>query len=84
MKIEHLRIDGFGKRAGLETGPEPLESLVVVLGPNEAGKSTMFTFLTTALYGFQPASREPIPRVYQVPLENWGIPCRFGSAPEKT
>lgn len=63
MKIEHLRIDGFGKLAGLETGPEPLESLVVVLGPNEAGKSTMFTFLTTALYGFQPASRERNPHV---------------------
>jgi uncharacterized protein YhaN len=63
VKIEHLRIDGFGKLAGLETGPEPLESLVVVLGPNEAGKSTMFTFLTTALYGFQPASRERNPHV---------------------
>lgn len=61
MKIEQFRIDGFGKLRGLETGS--LERLVVVLGPNEAGKSTLFHFLTTALYGFQPASRDRNPHV---------------------
>ncbi|MEM7416437.1 MAG: AAA family ATPase [Gemmatimonadota bacterium] len=61
MKIEQFRIDGFGKLRGLETGS--LEKLVVVLGPNEAGKSTLFHFLTTALYGFQPASRDRNPHV---------------------
>lgn len=61
MKIEQFRIDGFGRLSGLETGA--LEDLVVVLGPNEAGKSTLFHFLTTALYGFQPASRERNPHV---------------------
>jgi uncharacterized protein YhaN len=63
VRIEHIRIDAFGGLAGLDTGPEPLEPLVVVLGPNEAGKSTLFSFLTTALYGFQPASRDRNPHV---------------------
>ncbi len=63
MRIERLRVDAFGKLAGYDTGPTPLGPLVVVLGPNEAGKSTLFSFLTTALYGFQPASRERNPHV---------------------
>lgn len=63
MKIEHIRVDGFGRLTSFDTGPKRLGSLVVVLGPNEAGKSTLFRFLTTALYGFQPASRELSPHV---------------------
>jgi uncharacterized protein YhaN len=54
-------VDGFGKLANLDTGPDPLPGLVVVLGPNEAGKSTLFAFLTTIFYGFQPATRESNP-----------------------
>lgn len=61
MRIEQFRIDGFGRLRGLETGS--LGPLVVVVGPNEAGKSTLFSFLTTALYGFAPASRERNPHV---------------------
>lgn len=63
MKIEHIRVDGFGRLTSFDTGPESLGRLVVVLGPNEAGKSTLFSFLTTALYGFSPASRELSPYV---------------------
>lgn len=63
MKIEHIRIEGFGRLSGFDTGPTSLGRLVVVLGPNEAGKSTLFSFLTTALYGFSPASRELSPHV---------------------
>ena len=63
MRIERLRVDAFGRLGGFDTGPESLGPLVVVLGPNEAGKSTLFSFLTTALYGFQPASRERNPHV---------------------
>ena len=48
VKIEQVRIDAFGTLNGFDTGPEPLGQLVVVLGPNEAGKSTLFSFLTTA------------------------------------
>ncbi len=63
MKIEQIRIDGFGRLADFDTGPKRLGSLVVVLGPNEAGKSTLFHFLTTALYGFHPASRDGSPHI---------------------
>jgi uncharacterized protein YhaN len=63
VRIDRIQVEGFGRLAGLDTGPEPLERLVIVLGPNEAGKSTLFSFLTTALYGFQPATRESNPHV---------------------
>jgi uncharacterized protein YhaN len=63
MRIDRIRVGAFGRFMDLDTGAQPLEGLVVVLGPNEAGKSTLFSFLTTALYGFQPASRERNPHV---------------------
>jgi uncharacterized protein YhaN len=63
MRIDRIHVEGFGRLAGFDTGPTLLEGLVVVLGPNEAGKSTLFTFLTTALYGFLPATRERNPHV---------------------
>ncbi len=61
MKIEHINIGAFGQFTDFDSGPNPLGNLVVVLGPNEAGKSTLFHFLTTMLYGFRPASRENNP-----------------------
>jgi uncharacterized protein YhaN len=73
VKIERIRVDSFGRITDFDTGPDPLGSLVVVLGPNEAGKSTLFSFLTTALYGFQPASRERNPHV------PWGADQAGGS-----
>ena len=63
MRIDRIQIDGFGRLHGLDTGPTGLHGLVTVFGPNEAGKSTLFTFLTTALYGFLPATRERNPQV---------------------
>ncbi len=72
MRIDRIQVEGFGRLAGLDTGPEPLEGLVIALGPNEAGKSTLFSFLTTALYGFQPATRESNPHV------PWGSPEASG------
>ncbi len=61
MKIERVHVEGFGRLADWSTGDDPLPNLVVVLGPNEAGKSTLFHCLTTLLYGFRPASRENNP-----------------------
>ena len=63
MRIERIRVDAFGRLANFDTGEDALGGLVVVVGPNEAGKSTLFSFLTTALYGFHPASRERNPHV---------------------
>jgi uncharacterized protein YhaN len=63
MRIERIRIDAFGRLERFDTGAETLGDLVVVLGPNESGKSTLFGFLMTALYGFHPATRERNPHV---------------------
>jgi uncharacterized protein YhaN len=61
MKIERVRVEAFGRLRDWDSGPEVLPGLVVVLGPNEAGKSTLFHCLTSLLYGFRPASRESNP-----------------------
>lgn len=57
MRFESVHIDRYGCLADLSTGKQPLPSIVVVLGPNESGKSTFFSFLTTLLFGFHPANR---------------------------
>ncbi|HEX9886598.1 MAG TPA: AAA family ATPase [Longimicrobiales bacterium] len=61
MEFERLRIGAFGGLRDFDTGEEPLPRLVVVHGPNEAGKTTLFSFLTSVLYGFYPASRDGNP-----------------------
>jgi len=61
VRIERVQIDAFGTLVDYDSGPEVLPGLVAVLGPNEAGKSTLFHCLTTLLYGFRPASRESNP-----------------------
>jgi uncharacterized protein YhaN len=50
MKLIEARIDGFGE---LNDRSVDLDApVIVVYGPNEAGKSTLFGFLRTMLYGF--------------------------------
>ncbi|MCG6955183.1 MAG: AAA family ATPase [Gemmatimonadetes bacterium] len=61
MRIEAIKVERFGRLTDFDVGTPALPALVVVLGPNEAGKSTLFQFLTTVLYGFHPASREGNP-----------------------
>ncbi len=61
MRIERIKVEAFGRLRRWDSGPDGLPGLVAVLGPNEAGKSTLFHCLTTLLYGFRPASRESNP-----------------------
>ena len=67
MRFDAIRIDRYGRLAELaagapgRSGAPGLPAVVVVLGPNESGKSTFFSFLTTVLYGFKPAARERHP-----------------------
>ena len=61
MRFESIRVARYGCLADLATGETPLPSIVVVLGPNESGKSTFFDFLSTLLYGFRPATRQAHP-----------------------
>ncbi|MBB6674344.1 AAA family ATPase, partial [Cohnella nanjingensis] len=63
MYIRELQIDGFGAWNGLRCVFDA--PVTVVLGPNEAGKSTVLRFIRSMLYGFatraQPAERgEPV------------------------
>ncbi len=50
MKINALHIDGFGKFSGLSIEDLP-SGLVVYKGANEAGKSTLFTFIRRMFFG---------------------------------
>ena len=51
MKIDRIRIDGFGEYA--ETSLAPLARPVTLFyGPNEAGKSTLLAFIRMVLFGF--------------------------------
>lgn len=66
MRFERITIERFGGLTEFDTGEVPLPRLVVVQGPNEAGKSSLFNFLTALLYGFLPASRD------RNPYSPWG------------
>lgn len=58
MRLSSFHIDGFGALA--DVGLERMTSgLVVVLGPNEAGKSTLFDFLSGVLFGFPTRKDNP-------------------------
>ena len=51
MRVQRLRIDGFGRFADTEWGA--FERPVTVFhGPNEAGKSTLLQFVRQVLFGF--------------------------------
>lgn len=51
MKILSLHIDGFGKLSGRDLSFE--DGLNVVYGKNEAGKSTLHTFIRGMLFGIE-------------------------------
>lgn len=61
MRFEAIEVIRYGCLADLSTGEAPLPDIVVVLGPNESGKSTLFDFMSTILYGFRPATRSRHP-----------------------
>ncbi|MHB1986722.1 MAG: AAA family ATPase [Acidimicrobiales bacterium] len=50
-QLSWLSIEGYGVLANVEIGGLS-EGITVLLGPNEAGKSTIFDFLTAILFGF--------------------------------
>ena len=57
MKIHEISIDGFGHFRDERIGP--FSSRVVVLyGPNEAGKTTLLEFIRTILFGFPSQLRD--------------------------
>ena len=58
MKITELDIDRFRIWRSLLLKLNP-SGLNVIYGPNEAGKTTLMSFVRSALYGFVPLSEEP-------------------------
>ena len=61
MNFDRIRVAAYGTLEDLDTGSDPLPSLVVVQAPNEGGKTTFFSVLSSLLYGFYPASSERHP-----------------------
>ncbi|HEV2361124.1 MAG TPA: AAA family ATPase, partial [Acidimicrobiales bacterium] len=51
MRIADWRVEGFGVFASTTSGPVA-PGLTVIHGPNEAGKSTLLSFLRGVLFGF--------------------------------
>mgnify|MGYP000997137356 CR=1 FL=1 len=52
MKIRSLYIDGFGKFYDWKPPSDFGNGLTVIVGPNEAGKTTLLEFIRRMLYGF--------------------------------
>jgi uncharacterized protein YhaN len=50
-RLSWLSIDGFGSLCGVEIRLAP-SGVTTLLGPNEAGKSTIFDFISSILFGF--------------------------------
>jgi uncharacterized protein YhaN len=61
VKIDRIRVGAYGPLAGLDLEGLAENDLVVVYGPNEAGKSSLRSFVAAMLYGFSPAAREDNP-----------------------
>lgn len=51
MRIESINVDGFG--VWHDTRIEPHAGLTLVVGPNEAGKTTLLAFVRAMLFGFE-------------------------------
>ena len=58
MRISGFHVDGFGALADFRID-DLSPGLVILDGPNEAGKSTMLDFLTAMLFGFPSPARQP-------------------------
>ena len=61
MRIDRIRVGAYGPLAELELDGLAEHDLLVVYGPNEAGKSSLRSFMASMLYGFTPAAREDHP-----------------------
>ena len=58
MRIKNLNIGAFGKLEGVNIGLD--EKITVIYGRNEAGKSSIATFIKYMLYGFDSSKKAEI------------------------
>ncbi len=61
MRIDNWSITAFGPIADWSVNKIADHDVVVILGPNESGKSALFEFFKSALFGFAPASADSHP-----------------------
>ena len=61
MRVEGWSIAAFGPITDWSTSGLGRHDVVVVLGPNESGKSALFEFFTSAMFGFSPATADGHP-----------------------
>ena len=61
MRIDGWSIAAFGPIVDWDETSLAHHDVVVVLGPNESGKSALFEFFASALFGFSPATAEAHP-----------------------
>ena len=61
MRVEGWSIADFGPITDWSTTGLAGHDVVVVLGPNESGKSALFEFFTSAMFGFSPATADGHP-----------------------
>lgn len=61
MRFVRLRASAYGQLDDVELKALPADRAAVLLGNNEAGKSTWFHALNTVLYGFSPARPDRFP-----------------------
>ncbi len=76
MKIERIRIDGFGALRDLDLA-WPEGRVLLAVDPNETGKTTLCEAIVTALYGL-PSTRGIAGRVREVRRPRSGAPLRVG------
>lgn len=58
MRIKNLGIDSFGKLENVDIAPD--EKITVVYGKNEAGKSSIASFIKYMLYGFDSVKKQDV------------------------
>ncbi|TVP57426.1 MAG: hypothetical protein EA351_05855 [Gemmatimonadales bacterium] len=82
MRFLRVRIVRFGPLFEVDSGPDELPGLTVVLGHNEAGKSSFFLALRSLIHGMYPASRDTNPHApwdgSDLEIEGW-IHTRSGA-----
>lgn len=61
MRIRRVEVHAFGRLENRCSGDAPMGGLVVIEGRNEAGKSTLFEFLGSMLYGLYPTALDRHP-----------------------
>ena len=76
MKIERIRIDGFGALRDLDLA-WPEGRVLLAVDPNETGKTTLCEAIVAALYGL-PKTRGMAGRVREVRRPRSGAPLRVG------